>query len=176
MDSPLASECGAENDWFVREPAPIERTPGDVVTRLSQIVSVVLAFTLAAVLGVPRAESAPAKPATRATKDNTRVDFVLPELPREQVDTKMPTMRGKTTKVTAKDDLQAALKNAQGGDTLILDAGATYGGSFILPKKAGDGWIIIKSSGETELPPPGTPRAGCLGHRHLRMAVQSPTP
>ena len=142
------------------------------MTRLSHTV-VVLTFTLAAIFGATRAESAPAKPTTRATKDKNQAGFVLPELPREQVDTKMPTTRGKTTKVAAKDDFQAALKNAQGGDTLILDAGATYTGSFILPKKSGDGWIVIKSSAETELPPAGT-RIDPKKHARLMPRLHTP--
>ena len=83
-------------------------------------------------------------------------DFRRPELPREQVDIKMPKQPGRIVPVPAQGDLQAALNDAKPGDTLVLDAGATYTGPFTLPKKTGDGWIIMKSAAESQLPPPGT--------------------
>ncbi|MFZ4544867.1 MAG: hypothetical protein ACOYOA_12515 [Saprospiraceae bacterium] len=43
-------------------------------------------------------------------------------------------------------DLQAAINNANPGSILALDAGATFSGSFSLPEKIGDKWIIITSS------------------------------
>src|SRR5687768_7880765 len=81
--------------------------------------------------------------------------YKIPELPRVQVDVAMPVGKGKTINVGAQEDLHAALKSANPGDTLVLAAGATYTGPFVLPKKSGDGWIIIKSSAEAKLPPPG---------------------
>src|SRR5262245_31560638 len=44
---------------------------------------------------------------------------------------------GKTTPVPVGSDLQAALAAAEQGDTLVLDAGATYSGHFSLPSKSG---------------------------------------
>jgi hypothetical protein len=79
-----------------------------------------------------------------------------PELPRKLVDTRMPAVRGKVIPVAANADLQAALKNAQPGDTIVLQAGAVYTGTFTLPRKNGDGWIIIGTSAGNQLPPPGT--------------------
>ena len=51
-------------------------------------------------------------------------------------------------------DLQAAINNAKAGSVLVLDAGATFTGSFSLPEKTGEQWIIITSSRLDLLPPP----------------------
>jgi hypothetical protein len=50
--------------------------------------------------------------------------------------------------------LQQAINAAQRGDELLLAAGATYTGNFVLPAKAGAGWITIRSN--TTLPAEGT--------------------
>ena len=53
-------------------------------------------------------------------------------------------------------DFQAALNRAQPGDTIVLEAGATFSGAFVLPKKSGDQFITIRSSApDQQLPPPG---------------------
>lgn len=49
-------------------------------------------------------------------------------------------------------DLQLAINNALQGSVLVLDAGATFNGSFSLPNKTGSGWIIITSSQISLLP------------------------
>jgi hypothetical protein len=48
--------------------------------------------------------------------------------------------------------LQEALNNAVSGDTITLEAGATFTGSFVLPYKPGTGWITIQSSMADALP------------------------
>src|SRR3989475_4549429 len=54
-------------------------------------------------------------------------------------------------------DLQAALDQAQPGDTIRLAAGATYTGWFTLPAKTGVGDILIRTSAaDSALPPAGT--------------------
>ena len=58
----------------------------------------------------------------------------------------------RTITVGRKDSLQAAINASQYGDTIILEAGATYTGSFVLPLKSGTGEIIIQSSRVSELP------------------------
>jgi hypothetical protein len=56
----------------------------------------------------------------------------------------------------AGDNLQAALDNAQLGDTIVLQAGATFTGPFKLPNKTmGSGWIYVVSSKLASLPSPG---------------------
>jgi hypothetical protein len=53
--------------------------------------------------------------------------------------------------VPAGGDLQAAIKTAASGDTIILAAGATYRGPFTLPNKTGDAYITIQSSRADEI-------------------------
>jgi len=57
----------------------------------------------------------------------------------------------RTINVGPKDSLQAALNAAQYGDTIVLQAGATYIGGFTLPLKSGTGEIVIQSSRASEL-------------------------
>ena len=57
-----------------------------------------------------------------------------------------------TINVPAGGDLQAALDRAQPGDEVVLEAGATFVGNFVLPFKAGDGFITVRSSRLAELP------------------------
>ena len=58
----------------------------------------------------------------------------------------------------AGDNLQAALDRAQPGDTILLEAGATFRGAFNLPRKpsAGDAFVTIRSAApDAQLPAPG---------------------
>jgi hypothetical protein len=62
-----------------------------------------------------------------------------------------------TLTVTAGGNLQAALDAAKPGDTILLEAGATFTGSFKLPAKGGSAYITIRSSApDASLPPAGT--------------------
>ena len=64
---------------------------------------------------------------------------------------------GQTIAVAAGGDLQAALDQAQSGDVITLEAGATFTGSFTLPKKTGDAFITIRTSApDSAFPPVGT--------------------
>ena len=57
--------------------------------------------------------------------------------------------------VKAGDNLQAALDGARPGDTIMLEAGATFRGTFRLPKKQGAQFITVRSSAkDSELPQP----------------------
>ena len=62
-----------------------------------------------------------------------------------------------TLTVNSGGDLQAALNAAQPGDTILLQAGATFTGNFILPVKSGSGAdITIRSSAaDASLPAAG---------------------
>jgi len=91
----------------------------------------------------------------RVSQEN-RISFNRPELPRFTVDTSMPDGGGRVVEVPVDGDFQQAINDAQPGDTIVLQAGATYTGTFTLPRKDGDGWIVVKSSADSQLPSPGT--------------------
>jgi hypothetical protein len=81
----------------------------------------------------------------------------LPTLPQIAVDTTYSPPSGNTITVNAGGNLQTALNNAQLGDTIVLQAGATFTGPFTLPNKTtGSGWIYIRSSAYSSLPASGT--------------------
>ena len=83
-------------------------------------------------------------------------DRGVPEPPRRSVDTKEVAPSGRTIAVGAGGDLQAALDQAQPGETIVLEAGAAFTGPFHLPRKSGDGWIVVRTSAPGgSLPPPG---------------------
>ena len=67
---------------------------------------------------------------------------------------------GATIVVRADDDLQAALDRARPGDTLLLEPGATYVGSFVLPAKEGTRPIVIRSATDDGRLPGATDRIG----------------
>jgi hypothetical protein len=79
-----------------------------------------------------------------------------PERPRVFLDTTYAAPAGRQTSVAAGGDLQGALNSAQPGDTIILQAGATYSGNFTLPVKSGTAWIYVQSSALSSLPAAGT--------------------
>jgi hypothetical protein len=88
------------------------------------------------------------------------------ELPRVTVPTAMADTPapGNVVNVNAGADLQAAMNNANCGDTLQLQAGATFSGKFIVPAKSCDNshWIIIRtSSPDSALPPEGQRATPC---------------
>lgn len=59
---------------------------------------------------------------------------------------------GKIINVRRGGNLQTALNQARPGDTIVLEAGAEFVGSFQLPNKEGEGVITIQSSRAAELP------------------------
>ena len=64
-------------------------------------------------------------------------------------------VNGATIFVRAGGDLQSALDRAKSGDTIVLQAGANFVGSFTLPNKAGNEFITIQSSELAKLPKDG---------------------
>jgi hypothetical protein len=80
---------------------------------------------------------------------------VAPEIPRARVDTSVVPVSERVLSVPAGGDLQAALDAAQPGDVISLDVTATYEGPFMLPRKTGEGWIIIRGGTPNGVPPPG---------------------
>jgi hypothetical protein len=80
-----------------------------------------------------------------------------PELPRSTVDTRIVAPTGKTIAVPSGGNLQQAIDQAQPGDVITLQAGASYVGNFYLRNKSGSGWITIRTSAsDASLPAPGT--------------------
>jgi hypothetical protein len=80
-----------------------------------------------------------------------------PLAPRILLDTTYVAPRGRTIAVRAGGDFQAALNAALPGDVITLEAGGVFRGNFILPRKSGSDWIVIRSSArDGVLPPPGT--------------------
>ena len=76
--------------------------------------------------------------------------------PPKTFDTSYAPPSGKTWPVAAGGNLQAALDQAQLGDTIALEAGATFTGRFTLPNKTtGTGWIYVVSSKLASLPAAG---------------------
>jgi hypothetical protein len=69
----------------------------------------------------------------------------LAELPREDVDTGLIQSTGRTIHVAPGGDLQGALNTARLGDVITLAGGATYTGPFLLPKKEGAGWLVVRT-------------------------------
>jgi PKD repeat protein len=66
------------------------------------------------------------------------------------------SLEAATIYVAAGGDLQAALNNAQPGDTVLLAEGAEFVGNFVLPVKTGSAWITVRTSApDTVLPPAG---------------------
>ena len=59
---------------------------------------------------------------------------------------------GRIIRVPPGGDLQAAINRAQSGDTIELQAGATYRNEIKLPKKALTDYITIRSSAANQLP------------------------
>src|SRR6202051_3099039 len=116
------------------------------------------------------------------------------ELPRTQVSSAMANTPapGTTHSVAAGGNVQAAINNANCGDTISLQAGATFSGLFTLPAKScdSDHWIIIRtSSPDSALPAegqrltpcyagvaslPGRPSFNCSGVNNVMAKVSFP--
>lgn len=90
------------------------------------------------------------------------------ELPRTYLQTAMTDTpaTGSTLQVSSGGSLQTALNNANCGDTISLQAGATFSGQFTFPAKSCDDqhWIIVRTSApDSSLPAEGTRMKPCYG-------------
>ncbi|MDQ3253021.1 MAG: right-handed parallel beta-helix repeat-containing protein, partial [Acidobacteriota bacterium] len=88
------------------------------------------------------------------------LSFSQQERPR-RVSAPTATQTANTISVKAGGDFQKALNAARPGDTIVLQAGASYTGSFRLPYKPGTNtdadWITVRTSApDSSLPPAGT--------------------
>lgn len=95
---------------------------------------------------------------TVATPSTSTGSATLPQLP-TLLNFSYPALTGKSWVVNAGDNLQLALNNAQRGDEIVIQAGATFTGNFVLPAKSGNasnGWIVIRTDKSAQLPPQGT--------------------
>ncbi|HEX5705698.1 MAG TPA: hypothetical protein VFX96_00265 [Pyrinomonadaceae bacterium] len=74
--------------------------------------------------------------------------------------------------VRAGGNLQRALDAARPGDTIMLEAGATYPGPFTLPRKAGgDGWIIVRTTTADSALRPGERVAPAQAHLLAKLVA-----
>lgn len=98
------------------------------------------------------------RPATRAVAPpgavQTLPDNRPPDRPRVTMAIPAVKVTGRTIRVAAGGNLQAALDEAKGGDLITLEPRATYRGPFRLKRKPGDAWIVV-SSAAADLPRPG---------------------
>src|SRR2546423_13236711 len=76
----------------------------------------------------------------------------MPAQPRVLLDPTYTPPSGSVIRVHSGGDLQAALDRAVPGDQVVLDAGATFRGNFVLPQKAGSGLIVVRTSDMAALP------------------------
>jgi hypothetical protein len=79
-------------------------------------------------------------------------------MPRTYLDTRYVPPTGSTIRVPSGGDLQGAIDQAQPGDVILLEAGASFRGNFTLPKKTSPvaAWITIRTSA----PDASLPREG----------------
>jgi hypothetical protein len=102
---------------------------------------------------------------------------VLPTPPRVFVDTSYTPPAGRTIAVGAGGDLQAALRAALPGDVITLEPGAIFRGNFSLAKKAGSGWVVVRSGAPDEkLPAPGTRVTPTFASVMPKIVSQSSSP
>src|SRR2546423_12724383 len=72
--------------------------------------------------------------------------------PRRVGESSNSSASGRETFVKTGGNLQRALDAARPGETIALEAGAVFNGTFTLPKKDGDDFITIRSARADELP------------------------
>src|SRR5919112_3949282 len=77
-----------------------------------------------------------------------------------------------TIVVSAGGNLQAALNQAQPGQVVQLQAGATFDGNFILPVKSGTSYITVRTATPDAQLPGSTSRLN-LSHEPLLATLRS---
>ena len=135
-----ACDASPEQQWNVRTTIVDGSTPADTAPADT----------------VPTSTTPPADTAAPAPSSPVVVVGAVgaAELPRGTMTVQAPAVTGTTINVAAGQSLQAAIDAAKPGDEIVLAAGATFTGNFVLKAKSGDAWITIRSS--ASLPPAGT--------------------
>lgn len=115
-----------------------------------------LIVVTALLLALPVVPSA--KPASSGVQQASAENFDGPaELPRKYLKTSLADTPapGHVYQIKEGQDLQQAINNAKCGDTLELQAGATFPGVFHFPKKPCDDahWIVVRTSSPNEALP-----------------------
>lgn len=128
--------------------------------------SAVLAGTVDSVVGS----------ATLTVLDSAAAAVVqLPRPLQDSVVVNYPGARRRAWNVKSGDNLQSVLNQAQRGDEIVIQAGATFTGNFTLPAKPGtaaDGWILVRGDQQGALPPFGTR----VGPAHSSLMPRLVTP
>jgi len=109
----------------------------------------------------PKTEAAQSQPTDTTAGYDGPAQLPIATVASSMADTPAP---GAVIIVKAGGDLQTVLNNAQCGDTIQLQAGATFPGVFNFPAKSCDNnhWIIVRtSSPDNMLPPEGTRLTPC---------------
>lgn len=75
--------------------------------------------------------------------------------------------------VPAGGQLQAALDAARGGDTILLEPGATYSGNFRLPVHGGATYVTVRSAAPDDLLPAAGQRITPAWREHLPRIVSA---
>jgi hypothetical protein len=157
---------------------------------------VISAYLLATTGLMPRANAlqAEASAQPRQTAESAGTFDGPAELPRVYLQTTLADTpaSGKTIEVRAGGDFQGALSKAECGDTITLQAGATFAGVFSFPQKpCEDGsWIIIRTSAPNSSLPqegqritpcyagvaslPGRPHFNCTAPRNVMAKLIFP--
>jgi hypothetical protein len=79
--------------------------------------------------------------------------------------------------VPAGGNLQGALNAAVGGDTILLEPGATWTGNFTLPVHPGEGYVTVRSAaGDDLLPPAGARITPAYGPQLPKLTAPNSMP
>ena len=87
---------------------------------------------------------------------------------------RLSSLEAATVFVAAGGDLQAALDAARPGDTILLEEGAEFVGTFVLPATIGNQWITLRTSAPDSV----LPRTGIRirpSHAPLLARLRSPS-